>query len=187
MDKTVSICTCATFTQLLHCAAACMLHCDIARCAANDGTLRAWFALRPRCECKLDAHTQSCNHVCACVCYTYVHVHGAALRRCVWCSRQDADYAAHMRLQLVLLRMSLQYRLTWHAVQVDVIAQRKGVCAYAWVRCRYGVYTSGCRVQDAGARWVSNAEGICRMVGKHDCALPAQYTKHSNARGHSLA
>ena len=21
---------------------------------------------------------------------------------------------------------------------------------------------------------------------KHDCALPAQYTKHSNARGHSL-
>ena len=24
------------------------------------------------------------------------------------------------------------------------------------------------------------------MVRKHDCALPAQYTKHSNARGHSF-
>ena len=38
-------------------------------------------------------------------------------------------------------------------------------------------------MQDAGA---SNAEGIRRIVRKHDCALPAQYTKHSNARGHSL-
>ena len=42
------------------------------------------------------------------------------------------------------------------------------------------------RVQDAGARRVSNAEGIRRIVRKYDCALPAQYTKHSNARGHSL-
>ena len=42
------------------------------------------------------------------------------------------------------------------------------------------------RVQDAGVRRVSNAEGIRRIVRKHDCALPAQYTKHSNARGHSL-
>ena len=42
-----------------------------------------------------------------------------------------------------------------------------------------------CRVHDAGARQVSNAEGIRRMVRKHDCTLPAQYTKHSNARGHS--
>ena len=41
-------------------------------------------------------------------------------------------------------------------------------------------------MQDAGARRVSNAEGIRRIVRKHDCALPAQYTKHSNARGHSL-
>ena len=41
-------------------------------------------------------------------------------------------------------------------------------------------------MQDAGARRVSNAEGMRRMVRKHDCALPAQYTKHSNARGHSL-
>ena len=24
------------------------------------------------------------------------------------------------------------------------------------------------------------------MVRKHDCALPTQYTKHSNAQGHSL-
>ena len=45
---------------------------------------------------------------------------------------------------------------------------------------------AGCRVQDAGARRVSNAEGMRRMVRKRDCALPAQYTKHSNARGHSL-
>ena len=41
-------------------------------------------------------------------------------------------------------------------------------------------------VQGAGARRVSNAEGIRRIVRKHDYALPAQYTKHSNARGHSL-
>ena len=54
---------------------------------------------------------------------------------CVWCRRRDADYAAHMRLRLVLSRMSL----LWRAVQVDVIARRKGVCAYAGVRCRYGV------------------------------------------------
>ena len=43
------------------------------------------------------------------------------------------------------------------------------------------------RVQGAGARRASNADGIRRMVRKHDCALLAQYTKHSNARGHSLA
>ena len=44
------------------------------------------------------------------------------------------------------------------------------------------------RVQDACARRVSNADGIRRIVRKHDCALPAQYTKHtcSNARGHSF-
>ena len=42
-------------------------------------------------------------------------------------------------------------------------------------------------MQSASARRVSDAEGIRRMVRKHDCALPAQYTKHSNARGHSLA
>ena len=41
-------------------------------------------------------------------------------------------------------------------------------------------------MQDAGARRVSIAEGIRRIVRKHDCALPAQYTKHSNAWGHSL-
>ena len=54
---------------------------------------------------------------------------------CVWCGRRDADYAAQMRLRLVLSRMSL----LWRAVQVDVIMRRKGVCTYAWVRCRYGV------------------------------------------------
>ena len=42
------------------------------------------------------------------------------------------------------------------------------------------------RVQDAGARRVGNAEGMRGIVRKHDCALPAQYTKHSNARGHSF-
>ena len=76
--------------------------------------------------------------------------------------------------------------LLWRAVQVDLIARRKGVCAYAWVRCRYGVYNSGCRVQYAGARRVSNAQSMRGIVRKRDCALPAQYTKHSNARGHSL-
>ena len=39
------------------------------------------------------------------------------------------------------------------------------------------------RVQDAGARRVSNAEGIRGIIRKHDYALPAQYTKHSNAWG----
>ena len=46
------------------------------------------------------------------------------------------------------------------------------------------------RVQGAGCRWgarrVSNAVGIRRIVRKHDCALPAQYNKHSNARGVSM-
>ena len=41
-------------------------------------------------------------------------------------------------------------------------------------------------MQDAGARRVSNAEGIHRIVRKHDCTPSAQYTKHSNVRGHSL-
>ena len=44
----------------------------------------------------------------------------------------------------------------------------------------------GYRIQGADARRVSNAEGVPRIVRKHDCALPAQYTKHSNARGVSL-
>ena len=50
----------------------------------------------------------------------------------------------------------------------------------------YIIQGAGCRMQDAGARRVSNAEGIHRIVRKHDCAVPAQYTKHSNARGVSL-
>ena len=41
-------------------------------------------------------------------------------------------------------------------------------------------------MQDAGARRVGNVEGMRGIVRKHDCALPVQYTKHSNARGHSL-
>ena len=49
----------------------------------------------------------------------------------------------------------------------------------------YRIQGAGCRVQDAGARRVGNAEGMRGIVRKHDCALPAQYTKHSNARGHS--
>ena len=48
----------------------------------------------------------------------------------------------------------------------------------------FRVQGAGCRMQVQGV--VSNAEGIRRIVRKHDCALPAQYTKHSNARGHSL-
>ena len=47
---------------------------------------------------------------------------------CVCYGRRDADDAGHMRLSLL-----------WRAVQVDVITRPKGVCAYAWVRCRYGV------------------------------------------------
>ena len=51
----------------------------------------------------------------------YVHVynistyaHMAPHCGCVWCGRRDADYAAHMRLRLVLWRMSL----LWRAVHV---------------------------------------------------------------------
>ena len=50
----------------------------------------------------------------------------------------------------------------------------------------YRIQGAGCRVQDAGARRVGNVEGMRGIVRKHDCALPAQYTSHSNARGHSL-
>ena len=128
-------------------------------------------------------HMQNRAIVYARVCVIRMCAYMAPHCGCVWCGRRDADYAAHMQLRLVLLRMSL----LWRAVQVGLIARRKGVCTYARVRCRYAVYNSGRRVQDAGARRVSNAEGMRRMVRKHDCALPAQYTKHSNARGHSLA
>ena len=34
-------------------------------------------------------------------------------------------------------------------------------------------------MQDSGARRGSNAAGVRGIVRKHDCALPAQYTKHS--------
>ena len=59
-----------------------------------------------------------------------------------------------------------------------------------------GMYMHGhgvaprCRMQGIGWRWsarrCSNAVGIRGTVRKHDCALPAQYIKHSNARGVSL-
>ena len=45
----------------------------------------------------------------------------------------------------------------------------------------------GYRIQGAKRRWgarrVSDAVGIRRVVRKRDCTLPAQDTKHSNARG----
>ena len=37
-------------------------------------------------------------------------------------------------------------------------------------------------MQGAGAKGVSNAEGTHRIVRKHDWALPAQYTNHSNVQ-----
>ena len=40
----------------------------------------------------------------------------------------------------------------------------------------------GYRIQGAGCRWsarrVSDAASVREIVRKHDCALPAQYTKH---------
>ena len=68
-------------------------------------------------------------HARVCVIRMYMCAYMARHCGCVRCGRQDADYAAHMRLRLVLSRMSL----LWRAVQVDLIARRKGVCAYAWV------------------------------------------------------
>ena len=45
--------------------------------------------------------------------YMHVRVHGVHCG-CVWCGRRDADCPEHMRLRLVLYRMSL----LWRAVQV---------------------------------------------------------------------
>ena len=49
----------------------------------------------------------------------------------------------------------------------------------------------GYRIQGAGCRMQVQGELVMPKVyvewqEKHDCALPAQYTKHSNERGHSL-
>ena len=143
----MSVRTCTTFTQLPRCAAARMQHRGMEHRAAGDGAPRALCASRPRCECKWNAHAQSCNRVCACLCYTYVRVHGAALQMCL-VRPPGCRLCGAYRLRLVLSCMSL----LWRAVQVDVMTRRKGVCAYAWVRCRYGVWNSGCRVQGAGCK-----------------------------------
>ena len=45
------------------------------------------------------------------VCIMYMYVHGTPHQRGrAWCELRDADYAAHMRLQLVLWRMCLLRR-----------------------------------------------------------------------------
>ena len=41
------------------------------------------------------------------------------------------------------------------------------------------------RVQSAGGVQ-GDAASVSGIARKHDCALPAQYTKHSNARGVTL-
>ena len=66
---------------------------------------------------------------------------------CVWCGRRDADYAAHIRLRLVLSRM----KLLWRAVHVDVITRRrrKGVCICMGEVLLWGIEF---RVQGAGCR-----------------------------------
>ena len=94
-----------------------MRHRGMAHRAAKDGSRRAhdlrraldvnenWTRMRNRAI----VYARNCViHMCA---YTWRRIVG-----CVWCGRRDADYAAHMRLRLVLSRMSL----LWRAVQVDL-------------------------------------------------------------------
>ena len=69
-------------------------------------------------------HNSAIVYACVCV-----------IRMCIADVSGAAAGMQMMRLRLVLSRMSL----LWRAVQVDLIARRKGVCAYAWVRCHYGV------------------------------------------------
>ena len=77
--------------------------------------------------------------------YMHVRVRGAALGMCLVRPPGCRDYAAHIRLQLVLWRMSLLGRACVCTgpivIQVDVITRQKGVytMSYARVRCRYGV------------------------------------------------
>ena len=88
------------------------------------------------------AIVQSC--VRAFVLYN-VRVHAAALRMCLARPPGCRDYAARIRLRLVLWRMSL----LWRAVHVHgpysytgcnkCYTRRKGVCTYTRVRCRYEV------------------------------------------------
>ena len=49
--------------------------------------------------------------------------------------------AAGMRIMRRICGCGWGMSLLWRAVQVGLLAWRKGVCAYAWVRyrCRYGV------------------------------------------------
>ena len=76
---------------------------------------------------------QSCMRACV------LYARGRAWRRIADVSGAAAGMQImrriYMRLRLVSSRMSL----LWRAIQVDLIARRKGVCAYAWVRCRYEV------------------------------------------------
>ena len=65
-------------------------------------------------------------------------------------------------------------------LRVDVITRRKGVCTYAWARCRYGIYNPGCR---RSARRVSDAASVHGIVRKHDCALPTLYPKLATRGG----
>ena len=60
------------------------------------------------------ARNRAFAHARVCFICMYMCAHMAPHCGCVWCGRQDADYAAHMRLQLVLQRMSL----LWRAVHV---------------------------------------------------------------------
>ena len=115
----------------------CDLHPTTAVCCGAHAALRYGASRRAHDLCRaldVNAHgTRMRNRVIAHarVCFICMAPHCG----CVWCGCGDADHAAHMRLRLVLSRMSL----LWRAVQVVIISRCKGACAYAWVRCRYGV------------------------------------------------
>ena len=86
--------------------------------------------------------TRMRNRVCARVYYIYVHAHGAALRMCLvrppGC-RLSGAYAVAVGVithELVVACSACTWALY---LRVDVIARRKGVSTYAWVRCCYGI------------------------------------------------
>ena len=131
--------SCANFTQLPRCAAL-RRACRIPTMGRGANDLRCALDVN---ENRTRMHNRAI--VYARVCVIRMCAYMAPHCGCVWCGRRDADYAVHMRLRLVLSRMSL----LWRAVLVDVITWRKGVCI-----CMGEVPLSGIefRVQGAGCR-----------------------------------
>ena len=80
-----------------------------------------------------------------CTIAVYVHVYNIII--CTW--RHIADVSIHPGCRLcgayavavgVMTHELVVACSAWALyLRVDVITRRKGVCTYAWVRCRYGI------------------------------------------------